>query len=741
MNHQSKHISAANNLSRRGFLGLCTAGAGATFGLHNFNYANADIHTQPAEETIIPSTCNMCVNRCSIQCRVRDGVLDKIYGDPRNPKSRGNTCAKGQAGIMTLYDPDRIKHPLIRAGARGEGKWRRASWDEALDYVADNMVKIIDKHGPESLLWSSCTDLTEQLFVKFGKYLGTPNFSRHVTLCLGSRNVGYFCTMGGVPDSDLANARYILMFGANRLEAFEPPYNSDLIEGIARGAKLVTVDPRLTHTAAKGTWLPIKPRTDLALTLALMHVIIKEELYDKTFVAKHTSGFDELKSHVQKYTPEWAAQETDISAATIIEMAREMAAAAPAVVVFPGRRSSWYTNDTHFRRSLGMLTGLLGAFDTRGGSFFNAGKLKLGSYNWDIEPIDVPPRFDGFDKKNFPLAHHNDGGYIHLRDVFLNDTGKYPIKGWIFYKQNAMASIMDSQKTRQMMDKMDFICSIDIQPSQTAWMADVILPETTYLERLDPLWAPGGTVKYVSIRQPVVEPQGEARPILDILKGLAAKLDARHEFDTPLAEAFDFTMEDFIDAQLKPLPIDRAELMKQGIWMPHQSFKMGAYRSGKKTFNTPSGKIEFVSERLKRNGYDALPIYEKFTEEAGKQRLVTGRFAWFTHAANQNNVWLNALSPENDIWINPDLAKDKNIKDGEYVRVKSPVAEVTIKAKVTPRIRKDTVFISHGWGTNSAGQTTLHGKGAADQLLMQSSADEITNNQALHETFVEIIKI
>ncbi|MBI5041722.1 MAG: molybdopterin-dependent oxidoreductase [Gammaproteobacteria bacterium] len=744
MKERATHNETTHGLSRRGFLGLLgNAGAGAAMSLRAFD-AVADVvpHRVPTYRKVetLGSVCAMCVNRCGIRARVVDGVLEKIDGDPRNPNSRGGTCAKGQAGIMQVYDPDRIRYPMIRVGERGAGKWRRASWDEAYAYVADNLVKIIEKHGPESLFWSSTTDLTETFFVKLGTYLGTQNNARHATLCLASRNVGYFASMGGVPEIDLANSKYILMYGANRLESFELPYNIDLVDAVQKGGKLVVVDPRMTYTAAKGEWLPIRPRTDLALNLALMHVLINEELYDKEFVANRTVGFEALKAHVAQNTPEWAEKETEIPADKIRQMAREMAAAAPAVAIFPGRRTSWYTNDTIFRQSMGMLTGLLGAVDAPGAAYFGGDKAKLGSYSWAIEPVELAPKFDGFVEK-FPLANHEDGGYVHMRDAILNGTAKNPVKGWMIYHQNPLVGVLDSNKTLEMMKQMDFIGVIDIQPSQTAWMADIILPETTYLERLDPVWAPASTPAFMAIRQPVVATQGEAQPVLEIIKGIAKELDKRHEFETPITEAFDFTMEEYVDAQLKGTALDRAGLMKEGIWVaPTNGLKFGQFRSGEMTFKTPSGKLEFVSERFIRNGYPGLPVYASPREEPGKQRLITGRHAWFTHSFNQNNKWLNALYPENEVWINPAVAKEKGINDGEYVKVKSSRGEIRIKAKVTPRIRKDTVFICHGFGGEKGGQTTLAGRGGPDQVLMESAADEISNNQAMHETFVEVLK-
>ncbi len=742
MNDQKTKTGATSNISRRGFIRACaSAGGSAALGLPALTANAAAIpHTSEtwSEGQVINSICGMCVNRCGIRCRVKNGVVEKIEGEPRNPKSRGRTCAKGQAGIMTAYDPNRIKYPMIRVGERGEGKWRRASWDEANAYVAENLTKIIDKYGPEGLLWSSTTDLTETFFVKLGNYIGTPNFARHATLCLASRNVGYFGTMGGVPDSDLARSKYMLMFGANRAESFEPPDNMDMIEGIANGGKLVVVDPRMTVTASKGQWIPIRPRTDMALVFGIMHVLIEEGLYDKQFVAEHTVGFEQLKDHVAAFTPEYVAGETDVPAATIVSMAREMAAAAPAVTVFPGRRSSWYTNDTQFRRAASMLTGLLGAFDAPGASYFNAGNQRLGSFDWELGPMDELERADDFNAK-FPLANHEDGGYVSLRDAIVDGTAKYPVKGWMIYHQNPLASVLEESKTRKMMEQMDFICTIDIQPSQTAWMSDIILPETSYLERLDPVCSRPGTRKFIAIRQPVIEPIGEARTLLDIIKGLAPELDKRHAFETPIADAFNFTMEDYIDAQLKGTPIDRATLMQQGIWVEDEKpLRFGDYRSGKKTFNTPSGKIEFVSERFARNGYDPLPVYESPVEEPGKQRLITGHMAQFTHAANQNNSWLNTLYPENELWINPAVAKNKAIKNGDYVLVKSDAGETRIKAKVTRRIRSDAVFMVHGFGSQSQGQALAYHKGGADQVVMKSAADVITNNQAMHETFVEV---
>ena len=388
-----------------------------------------------------------------------------------------------------------------------------------------------------------------------------------------------------------------------------------------------------------------------------------------------------------------------------------------------------------------MLTGLIGAVDAPGAAFFSGQKATLGEIGWAVEPFDLAPRFDHFDEK-FPLANHEDGGYVHMRKAILEGKTEHPVKGWMIYHQNPLASLLDESRTLEMIKQMDFIGVIDIQPSQTAWMADIILPEHSYLERLDPVWAPPDIRRaHATIRQPVVKPVHDSKSVLEIIQGIGKAIDKLHTFDPPIAEAFDFTIEEYVDAQVKPLGIDRATLMKEGIWLGEDKpVSYGALREGKATFKTPSGKFEFVSERFVRNGYPGLPPYESPKVENGKQRLVSGRHAWFTHTSNQNNAWLSSLYPENEAWIHPDVAQAKGIKSGDYVKVASSRGEVRIKALVTAKIRPDTLFICHGFGSNSGGQHISGGKGGADQVLMESAADEISDNQAMHETFVEVTK-
>src|SRR5919108_288696 len=273
------------SLNRRHFFQIAAAGAAGA--------AQIGCGRKPSslgQRAEIPTTCELCPNKCSVIAIVQDGLIRKLNPNPENPKSRSMLCARGNAGMLQVYDPARLKKPLIRAGARGEGKWREVSWDEAFDHTAKNLSAIKDKYGPQGALWSSTEAFAEIFFKNLGLAFGSPNIVRHPTLCLASVNLAYSITFGTVPSFDLLNANYVIMAGANRFESFITPDTMDLIEStMHRKARLVCLDPRFTVTAAKAdTWFPIKPGSDLAFILAMLNVIISENRQAKEFVNTYT---------------------------------------------------------------------------------------------------------------------------------------------------------------------------------------------------------------------------------------------------------------------------------------------------------------------------------------------------------------------------------------------------------------------------------------------------------------------
>jgi thiosulfate reductase / polysulfide reductase chain A len=683
----------------------------------------------------IPTTCDMCVNKCSLIAVVENGVLQKLNPNPQNPRSRGMVCARGNAGIQQLYDPNRIKRPLIRAGARGEGKWRPASWEEALNFAAEKLTAAKAKYGPQGTLWSSSESFQEGFFKNLALAFGSPNVVRHSTLCLASVNLAYSLTFGTVPSFDLLNAKYIIMSGANRMEAFITPDTMDLIGSITeRKARLVYLDPRFTVTASKADeWYPIKPGTDVAFILGMLNVIIGENRHDKNFVSAYCTGFEQLVEHVKPYTPEWAEHQTEIPAADITRIAREFSDAAPRVVYYAGRRASWYRNDFQMRRAQAILNAIVGNWDREGGMVPNS-TISLGEHMY--LPWDDPtaPRVDEMDK-NFPLAAKSDGAYLKLRENVLSDA-PYPVRAWMIYKQDPLNALPDQESTIRMLQKMDFVGVIDVQMSDTAWYADVIFPESTYLERQDPIEVMSGIWPVAVMRQPVVKPVGDTKPNLEIVQGLAKRLN--------LSEYFDYTIGQWIEAQAKELPIESPlqHLRKHGVYVPPESPKYGATLKPEHRFVTQSGKIELVSERLKVAGYDPLPVYTPPSQApAGQYRLILGRKAYFTHANTTNYEWLLAFAPDNHLFIHPITAKSLGIGNGDRVEVTSLTGGIQMTARLSEEIRPDCVFTLHGYGKRSQFQRLAYKTSGSDARILETAWDKVSGNAAIHETFVTIKRV
>jgi thiosulfate reductase / polysulfide reductase chain A len=725
-------------MNRRGFLKMATGGAvGAT--LLQAEACRVPLRQQNAVKDAvprleIPTTCDMCVNKCSMIASVEKGVLKKLNPNPENPKSKGMLCARGNAGIQQLYDPARIKHPMIRTGERGEGKWKVVSWDEALDFAAQKLSAVKEKYGPQGTLWSSSESFQEVFFRNLGQAFGSPNSVRHPTLCLASVNLAYSVTFGTVPSFDVQNARYIIMSGANRLESFITPDTMDLIDSTTeRKARLIYLDPRFTKTAAKADeWYPIKPGTDLAFILAMLNVIIAENRYNKEFVSTYCTGFEQLAEHVKQYTPDWASEETQMPSKDMLRIAREFSDAAPRAIYYAGRRSSWSRDDFSMRRGQAILNAIVGNWDRQGGMVPNA-KVELGELMFLPWDDPVAPRVDELDK-NFPLAAKGDGVYLKLRENVLASQ-PYPVKGWMIYKQDPMSAMPEQEKTLQMVRQMDFVGVIDIQMSDTAWYADVILPESTYLERLDPVEMLGGIRPVVLYRQPVVKPLYDTKPVFEIVQGLAKRLN--------LSQYFDYTMEQWIAEQVKTLPIDLPldYMKKHGVYSPPEYPKYGTTLNPDHRFVTKSGKIELLSERLREAGHDPLPVYHAPSQvPTGKFRLVLGRHAFFTHASTSNNPWLSSFSSENTLWIHPKPAFSLGISDTDRVEVASGVGTAQLKAWVTPKIRPDCVFMQHGYGKRSP-WLRLANSGGSDAQLLETAWDKVSGGAALHETFVKVRKV
>ncbi len=684
-----------------------------------------------AGDGVISTMCEMCVWRCGVLAKIKDGRVVKLDGNPEHPHSNGNLCPRGQSGLMNTYDPDRVLTPLIRVGKRGEGKFREASWEEALDLVASKMTEIKNKYGAEAMVFSSTHNLSQPLFENLLYAFGSPNYGTQRSLCFNAMIVANTMTYGMEEPARIYDdkLKYILLTGRNLLEAISTSETSDLSHAIDRGAKVVYLDPRYTKTASKATeWLPIKPGNDLAFHLALLHIIIGEKLYNRSFVEKNTVGFDELKKEVSRYTPEWAAALTGIPAETIARIAHEFADAAPHALAHNGWRTSNFVNSFHTQRAISILNALIGNWDivlTESGGEESG---TLGAPPQPAYPRVSALRLDGVPWK-YPVVPFKIGVFQELRDNIVSGD-PYQAHGWFISRQNPVMSIPDRSKTLEAFGKLDFIVTVDIVLNDTAWFSDVVLPEASYLERYDPLLPFGDKV---FLRQPVIEPQGQAKSALWIYKQLGERLG--------LSDYFQYEdEEDYIRQQLKPLGVTLEEVKAKGYAEAPETPHAG--ESAEKRWNTPSGKIELFSDTLAKVGFSGVPTWDEPPQPAeGQFYLLTGKVAQSTQFGTQNNQLLNKYSDEPRMWINAQVAAKLDLATDDWVEVTSEVGQIHIPVLVTQAIRSDCVFMTPGYGHLSKGLTTAYGVGASDSVLHVTYTDPISGGQALSQTFVTVKKV
>lgn len=691
----------------------------------------------------IATNCEMCFWRCGVLAEVADGKVLKLQGNPYHPLNKGQLCARGNAGTQLLYDPDRLKYPMIRTGKRGEGKFRRVSWDEALDLFASRLKELKQKYGAESVGFFP-HGVASGFFGTLMKAYGTPNAAEPAfAQCRGPRDVGYQLTFGRAVNSpepiDLEEAKAIVLIGSHIGENVFTSQVTNFITGLQSGAKLIVVDPRFSTAASKAHWwLPIKPGTDLALLLAWMNVLITEKLYDKKYIEQYATGMKELEEHVKQFPPEWAEPITEISAAQIRETARVMADAKPAVAIHPGRHVTWYGDDTQRARAMAILTALLGAYGRKGGMFLPT-KLKPGRIPLPSFPESDRGRADGGGNK-YPLAAEESQGLTH-GVIQASITGRpYPIKGWVVYGQNILESIPQRENTLKAIEQLEFMAVVDVLPMEQTNYADLVLPEATYLERYDPP-AIVTTAKrpFVSVRQPVIQPLYESKPGWWITKQLAGRLG--------LADYFPWKdPDDYLARQVLPLDVNMTELRALGA----VAFDGRPYIEDRKEedgpiFPTQSGKIELSSSVLKDLNFDPLP---KFTAPepppTGYLRLIYGRAPMHSFARSENNSWLNDLMPENQVWISTEIASKFAVSDGQKVILENQdgAKSLPIAVRVTEAIRNDCAYMVHGFGAQGQGLTKAYKKGASDsQLITRVAVDPIMGGTGMRVNFVRLLSI
>ncbi len=685
------------------------------------------------------SLCFMCSVRCPIKVVVKNGQVKWIEGNPNVAGMEGSLCPRGAAGISLLYDNERVQCPYIRTGPRGSGNWRKATWDEALDFVGDKLKETIDKHGAHSVVLGERTQLATHVSKTFLKAIGSPNHFTHDAICKGSVNTA--CrSLFGYTDAQMSmnykNTRHIVMYGRNFFEAVSVKEVNTLMDALENGAKMTYIDPRVTITATKAHryWM-IRPGTDLALNYALIHVILKERLYDAAYTERWILGLSDLQDFISAYPPEWAEKETGIPAQEIVALAREVSNEKPAVIFHFGYRGASHVNEIYLRRSIMILNALMGSVEAKGGFFIKKGPGETGGKparkltEQEFPKIEVP-RFDKVGTPDFPLPDPNHGVAQMLPHAILNDD-PYPIRALIAYRFDPLMSIADTNLTKKALDKLDLIVSIDINYSDIAWYSDVILPESIYLERTDCVQQANGLKPQMFLRRQTVPPRYETRDGAMILKQLGERIGIGNYF--PYQD-----MEDLVRWQLEGTGFTLEDFEAKGF-VAYGKDQIFWNREDGLKFKTPSGKIEFRSSLLENAGFESFPAYESMPAPPENQfRLVVGRNAVHTHISTQNNPYLNEICHENRLWINSEKASALGVKNGDTVEISSSCGSGKLQAYVTDLIHPECVFMLHGFGHEAKLASRSYNKGVADSELQKNISDMIGGSPAFHETYVTV---
>ncbi len=659
-------------------------------------------------QKVIKSDCIMCINSCGINAYVEDGKLVKVEGMKEHAVSEGYLCPRGEALVEYVYSPDRLQYPMKKV----DGEWQRITWDEALDTIADELAKIKEKYGAKALAVYSGSLGTENIELagfaqRFRGVYGTPNLLSVEGNCFRSRIMARQMTFGGYPIEEPWNSKCVIIWGQN-MDNSRATIANKVYKALEKGTleHLIIIDPKRIPMAEKGIHIRIRPGTDTALMLAMMNVIIEEKLYDKEFIDKNTIGFDKLVEHVKQYPPEEVEKITWVPADDIRKIARIFASNKPAASV-PGTCSiDQHINGFQGNRAMAILQIITGNIEIPGSwisiPFIRLGDLRVTEIS---EPIGAEehPLFRKFWGRISPY-----GQQMLFADAVL-DEKPYPIKALIVNGGNPALTLPDSERVREAMRKLDFMVVMDLFMTETAKLADMVLPACSFLEKsgVGYVYGVNTGIPYALLRKKVIEPVGESWPDWKIWTELARRMGYGEYFPWN-------TEEEVVDFFLKPSGLTREQLEKEhpeGTFYVTEDKK---YLSG--VYRTPSGKIEIYSETLRENGYDPLPCFVEPTQsprsapELAKKYpiiLTTGsRVPQFTHTQLRNIPSLRKQVPEPLAEVNPETAKKYGIADGDMMVIETPKGKISMKTRYTEELSPGIVSIPHGWPEANANLLT-----------------------------------
>ncbi len=647
---------------------------------------------------IAKTICNMCPTYCGIDVHVENGKIVGVTGMEEHPNH--TLCIKAKAIPELVHSSERLTNPLKKV----DGGFKEISWDEAFGLIAAKLTDIKQKYGPQAVVVHIgepfvFTD-TERMLRRFSELYGTPNYTTGASFCAFATIMGQTLTCGTpiLPHYSV-DTRCIIVWGKNPSESF--PLQADNIHAmLGRGVKLIVVDPRATPLAKRADiHAQIRPGTDCALALGMLNVIIAEGLYDKVFVDQWTIGFDKLVEQVKEYSPERVEEITWIPAETIRNMARVYATSKPASIS-SGVAIDHSTNGVQTIRAITTLVAITGNLDIAGGNIYNTSRLKRASFRLEEKIVDEVSI--GLD---FPLFSHytHEVTVVPALDVILTEK-PYPIKALLVVGCNPVLTWPNTNKLIRAFEKLDLLLVVDIFMTETAKLADIVLPGTTFLERQD---IRGHGSHLVAVANRAVKPIGNSKEDWEIWAELGRRMGYADYF--PWEDS-----DELLNYWLEPsgISLDQLKQNPGGVHYAEREFQ----KYLKNGFYTPSKKVEIYSELMEKSGYAPLPTFREPAESpvgrpdlAGKYPLIltTGpRTVAYLHSEYRNLPSLRRLVPEPLIEINPQTASSLGIADRDLVKVESLRGSIELKAKLTEDMHPRVVSIQHGWSEANANLLT-----------------------------------
>jgi anaerobic selenocysteine-containing dehydrogenase len=681
-----------------------------------------------ARTTVVGACPHDCPDTCSILTTVEDGKAIAVRGNPDHPFTRGRLCVKVNNYEERVYSDKRVLYPLKRVGPKGSRQFQRISWDEAIETIATRWKSIIAEHGAQAILPYSY--LGTQGIIN-GLNVGDPLFNKlgatvsERTFCDSGSCTAYMMTIGPTPGVDpesFVHSKYILLWACNTLGTNS--HHWPFIEQARKaGAKLVVIDPVRTRTARLADWhIPIRPGTDAALAMAMIHVIIKENLVDRDYIDKHTVGYDELAERASTYTPEFASQETGIPVDDIVKLAREYATTPPAVVRI-GVAVERHAGGGQTVRAIACLPGLIGAWKHVGGGLL---QLPIWAFpvKWEVlmRPELAPEKMRVLNSWRLGPALTGELGFDP------------PIKALFVYNANPMAMVTEQAKLEQGLEREDLFTVVSEHfLTDTAKYADLVLPATTQLEQKDIMFSWGHL--YLSYNNPAIEPLGEAVPNTELFRRLAKAMGIEdpsfYRTDDEMIEAsLDWTnpvLQGITLEDVKAKGYARLTMPSADDWAPH--------REG--NFPTPTGKCEFKSTitgggnfvvPLFRQGYngdqdgtpvDALPHYIPPNENSRTAPALAKRYP-LSLISPKSHAFLNSnygnlpaqtaqAGEEQAVFIHPNDAEPRGIVAGTPIRVFNDRGSFEAFATLSPEVMPGVVMAPSGyWHRSNRKGGTVH---------------------------------